>query len=328
MYLPHKLRTLAPALFAVTFAFTAQHAAGAQAYPTKPVTIVVPYSAGGSSDVLTRAVAKHLGDAWGQNVIIENRPGASGMIGAELVSKAAPDGYTLLGTTSSYPGTVATRKKVPFDAEKSFVPVGVIGKAPQILAVHPSVPAKTVQEFVAYAKKNPGKLTYGSSGTGGNNHFAGALFADLAGIDIRHIPYKGIAPAVTALASGEVDSVIASQPALLPMITAKKVRPIAVTSPEPSTVVPGYPAIAKTGVPKYEYYLWWGIFAPAKTPPDLVQSLNAAINKVLAKPEMKAFLDKQGVEPTPLPAAQIADLLPREIQRYRGIAKSAGITPQ
>lgn len=327
MQLPHKLRTLAPALFAATFAFTAQHAA-AQGYPTKPVTIVVPYSAGGSSDVLVRAVAKHLGDAWGQNVIIDNRPGASGMIGAELVSKAAPDGYTLLGTTSSYAGNVATRKKLPFDAERSFVPLAVIGKAPQILAVHPSVPAKTVKEFVDYAKKNPGKLTYGSSGTGGNNHFAGALFADLAGIDILHIPYKGIAPAVTALASGEVDSVIASQPALLPMIKANKVRPIAVTSPEPSTVVSGYPAIAKTGVPGYEYFLWWGLFAPAKTPPDRVQALNAAINKVLNKPEMKAFLQKQGVEPTPLPAAEIADLLPREITRYRDIAKNAGIKPQ
>jgi tripartite-type tricarboxylate transporter receptor subunit TctC len=163
MRLLHIGRALAPALVTTVFAVNAHGAVAA--YPSKPMTIVVPYSAGGSSDVLVRAVAKHLGDAWGQNVIVENRPGASGMIGAEGVSKAAPDGYTLLGTTSSYTGTVAVRKKLPFDAEKSFVPAAMIGKAPQVLAVHPSVPAKTVKEFVVYAKKNPGKLTYASSGT-------------------------------------------------------------------------------------------------------------------------------------------------------------------
>ena len=320
-----RLRVLAPALI-----FTAMAASGAaaQTYPSKPVTIVVPYSAGGSSDVLVRAVAKYLGDAWGQNVLIDNRPGASGMIGAEGVSKAPPDGYTLLGTTSSYTGTVAVRKTLPFDPEKAFVPVAMIGRAPQILAVHPSVPAKTVKEFVAYAKKNPGELTYGSSGTGGNNHFAGALFASLAGIKMRHIPYKGIAPAVTALASGEVDAVIASQPALLPMIKAHRVRTIAVTSPERSSVVPGYPAIAQAGVPGYEYYLWWGIFAPAGTPPERIQALNTAINNVLAKPEMKAFLETQGAEPTPMSVQKLADLLPREIARYRKIAREAGIMPQ
>ncbi len=326
MRLLHIGRALAPALVTAVLAVNAHGAA--PAYPSKPITIVVPYSAGGSTDVLVRMVAKHLGDAWGQNVIVDNRPGASGMIGAEGVSKAAPDGHTLLGTTSSYTGTVAVRKKLPFDAEKSFVPVAMIGKAPQVLAVHPSVPAKTVKEFVAYAKKNPSKLTYASSGTGGNNHFAMALFGNHAGIDVRHIPYKGIAPAVTALASGEVDSVIASQSALLPMIHAKRVRVIAVTSPEPSELVRGLPAIAKSGVAGYEYYLWWGIFAPAGTPADRVQALNTAINKILGTPEVRAFLEKQGAEPTPTPAAKLADLLPREIKRYREIAKSAGIDPQ
>ena len=214
-----RLRALVLALVTATSAVLATGAA-AQAYPSKPITIVVPYSAGGSSDLMVRTVAKHLADMWGANVIIDNRPGASGMIGAENVSRATPDGYTLLGTTSSYTGTVAIRKKLPFDAEKSFVPAALIGRAPQILAVHPSVPAKTVKQFVDYARRNPGKLTYGSSGTGGNNHFSVALFANMARVDLRHIPYKGIAPAVTALASGEVDAAIASQAALLPMIQA------------------------------------------------------------------------------------------------------------
>jgi tripartite-type tricarboxylate transporter receptor subunit TctC len=300
----------------------------AQAFPSKNITIVVPYSAGGSSDVLTRAVAKELGDMWGRNIIVENRPGASGMIGAEAVARAEADGYTLLGTTSSYPGTVAVRKELPFDPAASFVPVGMIAKAPQILAVHPSVPAKTVKEFIAYAKKNPGRLTYSSSGTGGNNHFSMALFASQAGIDLRHIPFKGIAPAITALASGEVDSVIASHPALLPMLKANRIRPIAVTSPEASELVPDLPAIAQAGLPGYEYELWWGIFAPAGTPPDRVQALNAAINKALATPRMRQFLDKQGAEPTPRPAKELANLLSREIERYRKAAREAGIKPQ
>ena len=327
MHLPHTARTLATAFVAATFVFTA-HESAAQAYPAKPVTIIVPYSAGGSSDVLTRAVARYLGEAWGHNVVVENRPGASGMIGAEAVAKAAPDGYMLLGTTSSYTGTVAIRKKLPFDPEKAFMPVGMIGKAPQILAVHPSVPAKTVKEFVAYAKKNPGKLTYSSSGTGGNNHFAMALFANMAGIDLVHIPFKGIAPAITAIASGEVDSVIASHSALLPMLTAKRIRTIAITGPEPSSLAPGLPAIAQSGVKGYEYYLWWGIFAPSAMPAERVQFINAAINKVLARPEMKDFLAKQGAEATPMSPAQLATLLPTEIKRYRETAKNANIPQQ
>lgn len=322
-----RLRALVTGMMCAGAALAAGGAA-AQAYPTKPITIVVPYSAGGSSDVIARAVAKQLSESLGQQVLIDNRAGASGMIGAEIVSKAAPDGYTLLSTTSSYPGTVALRKKVPFDAAKAFVPVALFARAPQVLAVHPSVPAKTVKEFIDYAKKNPGKLTYGSSGTGGNNHFSVALFANMANIDMRHIPYKGIAPAVTALASGEVDSLIASRPALLPMIKADKIRTIAMTGPEPTDVLKGMPAIAQTGLPGYEYYLWWGLFAPAGTPADRVEKLNAAVNKALKSAEMDTFLDAQGAEATPFPVAKIANLLPSEIARYGKIAKSAGLEPQ
>jgi tripartite-type tricarboxylate transporter receptor subunit TctC len=319
-----RLPVFAPALLALGLATPAQQAA-AQAYPTKPITIVVPYSAGGSSDVLTRAVAKHLSESLGRSVVVENRAGASGMIGAEAVSRATPDGYMLLGTTSSYPGTVATRKEIPFDPVKSFVPVATIARAPQVLAVHPSVPAKNVKEFIEYAKKNPGKVTYASSGTGGNNHFSAALFASQAGLKMTHVPYKGIAPAVTALASGEVDSVIASHSALLPMLKGNRIRAIAVTSLEPSELIPGLPAINRAGLPGYEYELWWGIFAPAGTPADRVQMLNAAVNKALATPEMKQFLQSQGVEAWPRPAAEIKDLLAKEIARYRQAAKEAGI---
>ncbi len=305
----------------------ASHAA-AQAYPTKNVQIIVPYSAGGSTDVIARGVAMRLGDMWGKNVIVDNRPGASGMIGAEIASKSAPDGYTLLSTTSSYPATAAVRKKLPFNPAKAIIPVATFARAPMLLAVHPSVPAKNVKELIALAKKNPGKLNYASSGTGGNNHFSGALFAAAAGIKLVHIPYKGIAPAVTALASGEVEMVISSQSALLPMINAKRVRILGVSSLKPSPLFPGVPAIAQSGAPGYEYHLWWGLFAPAGTPAATIGLINAAVNKVLATADAKKFLDTQGVEQWPQTPAQIADLLTKEIARYKEAMKVAGISPQ
>lgn len=318
---------IALALSASALGFTASHAA-AQAYPSKNVQIIVPYSAGGSSDVIARGVAKRLGDMWGKNVLIDNRPGASGMIGAELVTKADPDGYTLLSTTSSYPATAAVRKKLPFDPAKAFIPIATFARSPMLLAVHPSVPAKSVKQLIALAKKNPGKLNYASSGTGGNNHFSGALFAAATGIKLVHIPYKGIAPAVTALASGEVEIVISSQSALLPVINANRVRILGVSSLEPSPLFPGVPSIAQSGAPGYEYHLWWGLFAPAGTSAEIISTINAAVNKSLATADTKKFLDTQGVEPWPQSPAQIADLLPKEIARYKKAMEVAGIAPQ
>jgi tripartite-type tricarboxylate transporter receptor subunit TctC len=300
-------------------------AQAAEAYPAKNVTIIMPYAAGGSSDVLTRTVAKGLGDIWGRQVIVDNRPGASGMIGAEIVAKAPPDGYTLLSTTSSYPGTVAVRAKLPFDPERTFVAVGMIARAPILLAVHPSVPAKTVKEFIAVAKQRP--LNYSSSGTGGNNHIAMELFSQAAGIKMTHIPYKGIAPAVVALASGEVDAIIASAPAVMAQVKSGRVRGIAVSSAKPTPLIPGYPTIAAT-VPGFTYENWWALFAPAGTPPAIVNTINAALNKVLGSAEMKQFLDREGAEAAPTTVAEVADLLPKEIARYRKAARAAGLKPE
>ena len=300
--------------------------AGEAGYPAKPVTIIMPYAAGGSSDILARAVAKGLTDIWGRNAIVENRPGASGMIGAELVAKAAPDGYTLLSTTSSYPGTVAVRAKLPFDPERAFIPVAMIARAPIVLAVHPSMPAKTVKEFIALARKRP--LNYSSSGTGGNNHIAMELFAQAAGIKMTHIPYKGIAPGVVALISGEVDAIIASSPAVMAQVKAGKARAIAVSSAKPSPLVPGLPAIAESGVPGFTYENWWGLFTPAGTPANIVSTLNSAVNKVLVGGEMKQMLEREGADAAPMSVAQLADLLPREIARYRKAAQAAGLKPE
>lgn len=318
-------RSVLPALGAFAFALAAPHAA-AQAYPSKNITIVLPYSAGGSSDVLARATAKLLGEAWGRNIIVDNRPGASGMIGAEAVAKAPPDGYTLLSTTSSYPGTVAIRKTLPFDPASAFIPVAMIARAPIVLAVHPSVPARNVREFIALAKKRP--LNYSSSGTGGNNHISMELLSQAAGIKMTHVPYKGIAPAVVALVSGEVEAIIASSPAVMSQVKAGKARALGVSSPKPTPLVPGLPAIAESGVPGFAYENWWGLFAPAGTPAAIVNQLNAGVNKVLASPQMKEFLDREGAEAAIMSVSQLSDLLPKEIARYRKAAQAAGLQPQ
>jgi len=323
-----RFRRIIPALSCVACACAALQAFAQSAFPARNVQMIVPYPAGGSIDVMSRAVAQRLTEAWGRNVIVDNRPGASGMIGTEIATKAEPDGYTLLGHTSSYPGTAAIRAKLPFDPARAIVPVAMIAHAPMLVAVHPSVPAKSVKELVALAKKNPGKLNYGSSGTGGNNHFSGALFGSAAGVKLTHVPYKGIAPAVTALASGEVEIVIASQAALLPQMKAGRVRILAVTSSERSPLFPDLPTVAQSGVPTYSYELWWGVFAPAGVPAERIAYINAAVNKILAGADMKKFFDGEGAEAWPLAPAQLADLLPKEIARYRKAAQEAGIPLQ
>ncbi|HET9664749.1 MAG TPA: tripartite tricarboxylate transporter substrate binding protein [Burkholderiales bacterium] len=326
--LHHPLNSYFSALLVAAAWVAASPQAAAQTYPAKNVVIILPYTAGGSTDVIARATAQRLGEMWGKNVIVENRPGASGMIGAEIASKAEPDGHTLLSTTSSYPATASTRAKLPFDPAKAIVPVAMFAKAPMLLAVHPSVPAKSVKELVALAKKNPGSLNYGSSGAGGNNHFSGALFAAAAGVKMVHVPYKGIANAVTALASGEIEIVISSSSALLPQINAKRVRILGVTTLEPSPLFPDLPSIAQSGVPGYSYELWWGLFAPAGISAERIGIINTAVNKVLTTPEMKKFLDTQGVAAWPLTPQQLDGLLVKEIERYRKTAKVAGIAPQ
>lgn len=323
-----RVRLITQALCCAFWTCAVQYAAAQSAFPSRPVQIIVPYTAGGGADVIVRAVAQRLAEAWGRNVVVDNRAGASGMIGTELAAKAEPDGHTLLGHTSSYPATAAIRKKLPFDPARAVVPVAMIAKAPLVLVVHPSVPAKTVQELVALAKKHPGKLNYSSAGAGGNNHFATSLLASAAGIRFVHVPYKGVAPAATALASGEVELLIASSPAVSPLLKSGRLRALGVTSLEPSPLLPGLPAIAQAGVPGYSYELWWGVFAPAGIAADRLNFINAAINRMLAGADMRKFLSDQGAEPWVLPAAQLSGLLPREIENYAKMAKVAGIASQ
>lgn len=313
----------ASVLGAAAFAVTAS--AFAQSYPTRPVQVIVPYTAGGSIDIMTRAVAQGLNKLWGQNVVIDNRPGASGMIGTELVTRAKPDGYTLLGNTSSFPATVSVRAKLPFDPVKQIVPIATFSRAPMLIAVHNSIPATSVKELVELAKKR--NLTYGSSGAGGNNHFSGALFAAATGVEMTHVPFKGIANAVTALSGGEIDVLISSAAALGPAISAKRVRLLAVTSPKPSPLFPGIPAAAEVGAPGYEYELWWGLFGPAGMPQELVEQINAAVNKVITGPEFQKFLEQEKAQVWAQSPKELEGFLAREIERYRKISQIAGIKP-
>jgi tripartite-type tricarboxylate transporter receptor subunit TctC len=305
----------------------AQHAQ-AQAFPSKNLQMIVPYTAGGSIDLFSRALAQRLGQEWGRTVVVDNRPGASGMIGTEIFATMAPDGHALLGHTSSYPATASVRAKLPFDPARAIVPVATLARAPMLLAVHPSVPAKSIKELVAVAKKTPGGLNYGSSGAGGNNHFSGSLFAAAAGIKMTHVPYKGISMATTALVSGEIEIVIASAAALMPQVKAGRLRALGATSLKPSPLLPGLPAIAQAGVPGYSYELWWGTFAPAGMAAERLGFINAAINKILATEEMKKFFANEGAEPWPQTPQQLDGFLVKEIERYRKAAKIAGIEPQ
>ena len=325
LHFPHLTAT---AIGALALALPASLALAQAAFPTKTVQLIVPYPAGGSIDVISRAVAQRLTEQWGKNIIVDNRAGASGMIGTEVATKAPPDGHTLLGHTSSYPATAAVRLRLPFDPARAIVPVAMFAKAPMLMAIHPSVPAKNVKELIEIAKKTPGKLTYGSSGAGGNNHFSGSLFAQAAGIKLTHVPYKGIAPAVTALAGGEVEIVIASSAALQGQIKGNRVRVLGVTSLEPSPLFPDVPPIAKSGAPGYQYELWWGMFAPAGMAAERLAFINAAVNKALASAELKKFISAEGAEPWPLSPQQLDGLLVREIDRYKKAAQVAGIEPQ
>jgi tripartite-type tricarboxylate transporter receptor subunit TctC len=321
-------RSLVTTLCALAAILFATHDAHAQAFPSKNIQMIVPYTAGGSIDLFSRALAQRLGTAWGRNVVVDNRPGSSGMIGTEVFAKMEPDGHALLGHTSSYPATASVRAKLPFDPARAIVPVATLARAPMLLAVHPSVPAKNIKELIAVAKRTPGGLNYGSSGAGGNNHFSGSLFAAAAGIKMTHVPYKGISMATTALASGEIEIVIASAAALMPQVKAGRVRALGATSLVPSALLPGLPAIAQSGVPGYSYELWWGTFAPAGITAERLGVINAAINKILASEDMKKFFANEGAEPWPQTPQQLDGFLVKEIERYRKAAKIAGIEPQ
>ena len=313
------------AIAATALAAFASFAHADAPYPSKPITMVVPYPPGGSNDVFARQVAKELGDLLKQPIVVDNRPGASGNTGTAAVSKAAPDGYTLVAVSSSMTTNAAVQAKLPFDPVKSFAPVAMFAKGPFVVAVNKDFPAQTPAELVREVKAHPGKYNYATSGTGSVNHFATELLRSMAsGFDITHVPYKGQGPAVTDVIGNQVQLMISSGPSILPMVRGGKLRAIGITSLTPSPIAPDLTPMA-TAVPGYEFDLWWGLLAPAGTPPAIVSQLNQAVNQVLAKPEIKANFLREGAIANPVTPAQFAATIEQDVKRWQALAKARGI---
>ena len=300
-------------------------AQGAASYPGKPIRIVVPFPAGGTTDILARAVGNDMHKAWGQAVVVENRPGAGGNLGSDVVAKAAPDGYTLLvGAVSPQAINVSLYPKMPYDVMRDFAHITLIAAVPNLLEVHPSVPVKTVKELIDLAKSKPGKLSYASSGNGTSIHLSAELFKTMAGVDMLHIPYKGSAPAVTDLLAGQVQLMFDNLPSSIAQVKAGKLRPIAVTTLKRSPALPDVPTIAESGLPGYDASSWFGMHAPAGTPKDIIGKIHAVVTKSLHTPEMMERLSTQGAQPVGNTPEEFTEFLRVEIAKWAKVVKASG----
>jgi tripartite-type tricarboxylate transporter receptor subunit TctC len=298
--------------------------AWAQTYPSKPIRVVVGFPPGGGNDIIARLLGAKMQEAWGEPVVIDNKPGANSIIATEFVAKAAPDGYTLLvNATGGMSVNPVLYAKLPYDSLKDFVPISMVGSFPLVLAVNPSLPVKSVRELLAYAKANPGKLNYSSGST--SFQVATEMFKQMTGIDVRHIPYKGSAASITALISGDVQMTIVDTPPVLPQIKAGKVRPLAVTTARRAGSMPDLPTISESGVPGYEMALWIGVFAPAATPRDVAAKLNAEVVRIVNLPDIRERLEGMGVEPLGNTSEQAAEWIRGEIAKYGPVVKAANI---
>ena len=294
-------------------------------YPAKPVRLVVPFPAGGTTDILARAVAQKLSEAWGQQVIVDNRPGAGGNIGSDLVAKSTPDGYTLLmGTVGTHAINPSLYKNMPYDHVKDFAPVILVAGVPNVLVVNPSLPVHSVSELIAYAKANPGKLNFASSGNGTSIHLSGELFKAMTGVEMTHVPYKGSAPALTDLIGGQVQLMFDNLPSSLPFIRAGKLRALAVTSGARAAALPDLPTLAESGLPGFEASSWFGVLAPAGTPRDIVAKLNGAIASWLASPAAKEKLLAQGAIAAGGTPDDFARHIDAETSKWAKVVKASG----
>lgn len=300
--------------------------AAAQAFPAKPIRLVVPYPPGGSTDILARLLAERVSGPLGQTMVVENRSGATGLIGAEMVARSAPDGHTLLmgvnGPLSIMPGL---RPNMPYDSLKDFAPVILTAKAPKLLVVHPSIPANTPQELVTYLKSGQRNVSYASSGVGTTGHLANEMMKQIAGVKMEHVPYKGAGPAMADLIAGHVQVAIEVMPQLLPLVQSGKIRALAITSTQRSPVLPNLPTLAESGFPGFESYTWFGIVAPAGTPAAAVNRLNAEFAKVLQTPELAKRLDELGAEYSPNTPEQFGQFLRADLEKWRRVIREGGI---
>ncbi|MCE2947887.1 MAG: tripartite tricarboxylate transporter substrate binding protein [Betaproteobacteria bacterium] len=315
-----------PALAQATAAkAAAANAPSGPAWPARPVRLVVPQSAGGSTDLVARPLAQHLSAAFGQPVMVDNRPGAGSVIGTEIVARAAPDGHTLLAIAASFTATPALHAKLPFDSQRDFAPITVLSAFPNLLVVHPSLPAKSVQDLVALARAKPGVLNYGTSGAATGTHMSMELFMHLTGTRMVHVPYKGGAPSVQALLANEVQVNMATISTALPQVRAGRLRALATTWTRRAAVLPELPTVAESGVAGFEYSSWTGLLAPSRTPRPVIDRVHAEAARAVNSAEMKTLLATEGAEPVGSTPAQFAAQISTEIARWAQVVKAAGI---
>ena len=300
-------------------------AATAQNYPTKPIRLIVPFAPGGGTDITARAVAQKLGESWGQTVVPDNRPGANGTIGVDITAKSAPDGYTITMISSSHAVNVGLYTKLPYDLLRDLAPVTQATSQPYVMVIHPSVPAKSVKEFIAYAKSKPGGVNYGSSGTGGIAHLGGALLGFIAGIEMVHIPYKGGAPSTLDLIAGQIQMQLGTLLLTGPHIKSGKLRVLAVTTPKRWPGTPELPTMQEAGVPGFAITQWYGMLAPAKTPPAIVNKLSQEISRLLHQPDVKERLAADGADAVGNTPAEFGAHIKSEIDKYGKLVKQIGL---
>jgi tripartite-type tricarboxylate transporter receptor subunit TctC len=293
-------------------------------YPTKPIRLIVPFAPGGGTDIVARLLAQKLTEAYGQTVIVDNRAGAGGTLGAETAVRATPDGYTAIIMSGSY-ATNAAMYKLPYDPVNDILPMGLIGDTSFLVALHPAVPIKSVAELIAYAKAKPGALNYGSSGTGGIAHLSGELFDLLAKTRMTHVAYKGTGPALNDLLGGQIQLIFGSAPSTIPLVRANRLRAIAVTTTKRSPALPDLPTVAEAGVPGYEVVLWYGVLGPKGLPKNIVERWNAEIRKATKLPDLKERLISEGFDIDDSPPAVFQALLKRDVEKWIRVVKDAKI---
>ncbi|VFR30601.1 Tricarboxylate transport protein TctC [plant metagenome] len=327
MFQPYTQRLLAACLGAATLATVPLAAQAADKWPTKPLRLIIPFAAGGNTDVVARLIAPHIEKAVGQTVVVENRPGAAGNIAAEFVAKADADGYTfLMGTVGTQAINYSIYKDIRFKAA-DFAPVTLVASVPNVLVVTPSMPVKSVKELIEYGRKNPGKLSFASSGAGSSIHLSGEMFKSREKIDMVHVPYKGSALAVTDLIGGQVNLMFDNLPTSLPHIQTGKLRALAVTSAQRSTNLPDVPTMAQAGVPNFEAGSWFGVLAPRKTSPDIIARIDDAIQKAMAQPEMQKRVVELGAVPMVKGPKDFDAFIGTEIEKWKAVVKDANIEP-
>lgn len=309
---------LAIGLTAMASSTIAQAAAN---YPARPIKIVVPFAPGGTTDMLARLVGQRLTQSWGQPVVIENKPGAGATLGADIVAKSAPDGYTLLMGAAHHTIAQQVYAKIPYHFDRDFAPITMVAMVPNMVVVNSEVPAKNIAEFIALAKTQPGKLNYGSAGAGTAHHLIGEMFKLRAGVDLVHVPYKGSAPAVADLLSGQVQLMFDTVTSGLPQVKAGKLRALAVTTAKRSSAMPDVPSLSETALPGFDVGTWFGLLAPAATPPAIVQKLNAEIVKIIQQPDVRKQMLEAGSEPMGNTSQQMAAQIKAELEAFEAVVK-------